>query len=180
MSIYRSISLIGMMSSGKTILGKYLANALGVNFFDTDKEIEKKEKRDISEIFSKESELYFRNLETKVISSLVNGLVFPVVISLGGGSFSNKELQELLLAKTLVIYINVELDVLIKRLEKSNLKKRPLLANVENISDFVTNIYNERKADYEKAHFIFDNSNNNPQTSLKKLLSFIKDKGINL
>ena len=85
-----NIVLSGMPGSGKSTVGKMLANALNKAFIDTDEEIEKSEKLAISAIFEQHGEGYFRDLESEVIKRLsltANGSV----IALGGGAVLRKE-----------------------------------------------------------------------------------------
>ena len=62
----KNICIMGLMGSGKSIIGKDLSKYLNLNFYDTDKEIELKTKKKISEIFEEKGELYFRDIEEKV------------------------------------------------------------------------------------------------------------------
>ena len=64
------IYLIGFMGAGKTTISKFLANKLHLPFYDTDQEIEKKERRSLSEIFKSDGELHFRMLETEVLRNI--------------------------------------------------------------------------------------------------------------
>ena len=79
-----SIVLIGFMGSGKTTLGKWIAREHGYTFLDTDDMIEEEQQRSINDIFAKEGEEYFRDLETDMIRSLADR-DDKVVISVGGG-----------------------------------------------------------------------------------------------
>lgn len=85
-----NIVLSGMPGSGKSTVGKILANTLDKAFIDTDEEIVKNEKIAISAIFEKHGEAYFRDLESKVIKkfSLESS---GSVIALGGGAVLRKE-----------------------------------------------------------------------------------------
>ena len=66
------ICLIGMPGSGKSTVGKLLSEKLKYSFFDTDEEIEKKEKTKIKNIFSEMGEDYFRSVETSIFDELMN------------------------------------------------------------------------------------------------------------
>ncbi len=67
-----TVVLTGMMGSGKTTLGKELAKNLKIDFFDTDKEIEKFTDMTIPTIFKKKGENFFRKIEEKICISLIN------------------------------------------------------------------------------------------------------------
>ena len=64
--------LVGFMGTGKTTVGRSLANILGWSFFDVDSEIEKRERRAVSEIFSQSGEEQFRILESSTLAKLVS------------------------------------------------------------------------------------------------------------
>ena len=63
----KNICIMGFMGSGKSIIGKDLSKYLNLNFYDTDKEIERKTKKKINEIFEEQGESYFRDIEEKFI-----------------------------------------------------------------------------------------------------------------
>ena len=58
-----NLYLVGLMGTGKTTLGKMLARNLGMNFLDSDQEIEKTVKKNVSQIFHQKGEAHFRSLE---------------------------------------------------------------------------------------------------------------------
>src|SRR3990170_4632253 len=92
-----NIILTGFMGSGKTEVGKRLAKRLGYTFMDTDLLIEEKTGKSISDIFSKDGELFFRDIETLILTELSG--INEHVISTGGGIVTKKE-NILLLKKT--------------------------------------------------------------------------------
>jgi shikimate kinase len=85
---------VGAPGSGKTTIGKQVAEKLGVDFIDVDNEIEMDEKTTISDIFVKKGEAYFRQLERTKISELLNS--FNGVLSLGGGSVLDETTRQAL------------------------------------------------------------------------------------
>lgn len=131
-----NILLIGMPSCGKTSMGKMLAEKLKRDFYDTDKLIEVEEGKTIPEIFEEKGEIYFRNLESKIIKNLSkkNG----IVIATGGGTPIREENRDYISQNSLVIYLNRDLE----NLETSG---RPLSKNLENLK----RLYEERKEIYE-------------------------------
>ena len=96
--------LVGAPGSGKTTIGKLVANHLNLEFIDVDHEIEMDEKTTISDIFVKKGEDYFRDLEKKKISGLLNS--FAGVLSLGGGSILDQITRDAL-AITPVVWLKV-------------------------------------------------------------------------
>ena len=117
------IILIGMSGAGKTTLGEALSISLNLPFIDTDEEIVKITSLSIPEIFRLEGETKFRSYESGVIRQLVD---FPKsVIALGGGAPCYDNQIELLLEMGTVVYLDVSIDVLAKRLGQ-NTNARPL------------------------------------------------------
>ena len=149
----KNICIMGLMGSGKSIIGKDLSKNLNFKFYDTDKEIELKTKKSINEIFKEYGELYFRNLEEKICIKLLNKN--NCVISLGGGSITNKEIRKSIKQNSYSIYLQVKFNNLVNRLKSS--KKRPLLNKDGSKIEILKKIYEDRKKFYEKANFIVNN-----------------------
>lgn len=128
------------MGSGKTTVGKALAEELSYQFLDTDDCIEKKENKTINDIFKEQGESYFRDLETTTIKELSN--VETYVISTGGGLPLKRENGEILKKIGFIVYLDVTKDTILKRLEGD--KTRPLLSG----NEFEQNI--EERLEYRK------------------------------
>ncbi len=152
----RNICIMGLMGSGKSIIGKDLSKHLKLKFYDTDKEIELKTKKSISTIFEEKGESYFRNIEEQICTELLTE--DNCVISLGGGSIINREIRKVIKRNSFSIYLHVTLNNLVNRLKSSN--KRPLLNKTFNRSKTLENIYKDRRKFYEKADFIVNNNDN--------------------
>ena len=88
----KNICIIGLMGSGKSIIGKDLSKYLNFKYYDTDKEIEIRTKKSINEIFTEEGENYFRKIEEKICLELLTK--DNCVISLGGGSIVSRKVRE--------------------------------------------------------------------------------------
>ena len=165
----KNICIMGLMGSGKSIIGKDLSKYLNVKFYDTDKEIELKMKKSISTIFKEEGESFFRDIEFRVCIDLL--ALDNCVISLGGGSIINPEIRKAINMNSYSIYLQVKLNNLLERLKSS--KKRPLLNTKLNKRETLLNIYNDRRKFYEKADFIVNN-NNDKFKVLEKIKSELK------
>lgn len=162
------IVFIGMMGSGKTTVGKLLAENLGYSFFDIDKEIEKTENKTISEIFKEKGEQYFREIEAKKIKEFVN--LQKSIISLGGGAFERIETQEILKDK-ITIYLKANAETIYERIKKE--EHRPLLK--DNISvEKINSILRKRLENYEKARYEIDTNNKTPQEITEEILGVMK------
>jgi len=118
------IFIVGPMASGKSTLGKKLAQTLEIDFLDTDNEIEKKAGAEISWIFEVEGEDGFRERESKALQKSVEK--DNVVISTGGGIVTIEENRDLMIAKGKVVYLKTPIEIQLKRTE--NEKRRPLLS----------------------------------------------------
>ena len=119
----RSIVLVGMMGSGKSSIGRRVAGRLGIPFVDADTEIEIAAGMTIADIFALRGEAEFRSGEARVILRLLEG--GPRVLSTGGGAFMNPDTRTAIAAKGISIWLNAELDVLMKRVRRR--QDRPLL-----------------------------------------------------
>ena len=150
----KNICIMGLMGSGKSIIGKDLSKYLNLKFYDTDKEIELKMKKSISAIFEEEGESFFRDIELKVCTDLLT--LNNCVISLGGGSIINREIRKVIKMNSYSIYLQVKLNNLLERLKSS--KKRPLLNTKLNKIETLQNLYKDRRKFYEKADFIVNNN----------------------
>ena len=170
----KNICIMGLMGSGKSIIGKDLGKYSKLKFYDTDKEIELITKKSINEIFEKDGESYFRQIEEKICLKLLTKN--NCIISLGGGSIINKNIRKAINQNSYSIYLKVKLDNLENRLKSS--KKRPLLNKNTNNKETLENLYNQRRKFYEKADFIVNNDNDKSQVLEKikfKLNSYAKE-----
>jgi shikimate kinase len=121
----RNVYLIGPMGSGKTAVGRRLATLLGLQFIDSDAEIEKRTGVDIRYIFEKEGEARFRERERDVIADLT--ALEDVVIATGGGVILDPANRERLANTGTVVYLETTVDTLVRRTKAA--KTRPLLMN---------------------------------------------------
>ena len=156
----KNICIIGLMGSGKSIIGKDLSKDLDIKFYDTDREIELKSKKQISSIFEEGGETYFRDIEEKVCIEILN--IDNCVISLGGGSIISKKIRKLIKKNSFSIYLQVNLNNLQNRLKYS--RKRPLLNKNLNKKEILQNLFKDRQKYYEKADLIINNNGDKFQT----------------
>lgn len=110
------IVIIGFMGSGKTRVGKRLAQEYGLPFIDVDRVVTKKMNLSISEIFQRFGEPYYRALETIVVKELINDKERKVV-SLGSGLPVQEQNQKYLKDLGTIVYLKGSLETLRKRLE---------------------------------------------------------------
>ena len=139
---YKNICLIGFMGVGKTSVGQSLAEKLDMKFYDTDTLIEEKLGMEIPAIFEKKGEAYFRKIEEETACKILEGE--DVVISLGGGSFLNKEVQKSA-EKSFVVCLSMKLNTFLKKVEEFR-STRPILKDKS--LDDIEDLYNIRAACY--------------------------------
>ena len=120
------IALTGFMGSGKTSVGRLVADALGCPFLDLDEIIVKKAGRSIPEIFQADGEKGFRRLEKDALEKTVAKYAEnTAVLALGGGTVTVPGAVKLLQEKTLCIYLEADIDTLIAHLQGQT-EGRPL------------------------------------------------------
>ena len=129
MKLYKNLVLVGMMGSGKSLIGKILSRKLNFDFIDTDSQIEEKEKIAIPEIFKINGEKYFRDVEELI--SLKSLELNNKVIALGGGGYINPAIRKFTLQNCISFWLNWKNETLINRIKNS--KKRPLAMKLNNL-----------------------------------------------
>ena len=124
------ITLTGFMGSGKTTVGKVLADFLGCPFMDLDDLVVKKAGKSIPDIFAQDGEPAFRELEAQVLRKTVAKYAeSAAVLALGGGAVLAPASAALLHEKTVCIYLRATLDTLLARLAGET-AGRPLLQEI--------------------------------------------------
>ncbi len=174
----RIIYLTGFMTSGKSTIGPILANVLGMEFYDLDKKIEEEENQKIIEIFENKGESYFRKLESKVLKRLSDNK--SAVISLGGGTITNKNNFDLLKKTGKIIYLKVSPGNLYRRLK--NKIDRPLFKDMvlaenseEDFMNKITEMLEKRREYYEKADLVIETDSQTLGKTVDKLAKKIDE-----
>jgi len=142
-----NIALVGFMGTGKTAVGKALAEKLGRSFVELDSLIEQKAGKSIPDIFQQDGETAFRELEievTKEVSKDKN-----LVIACGGGIVLNKINIDRLRQQSRVVYLTASPGVILKRVANEE-GQRPLL-EVDNPTLAIREMLSFRKPFYERA-----------------------------
>ena len=148
-----NVILIGFMGCGKTTIGIRLSYRMRRIFEDTDKLIEKKQQREIKDIFAAEGESFFRELETQMLSEL-ESTVTNRVISVGGGTPIREENREILKRLGTVCYLRIRPETVYERLKNDT--TRPLLQG-DNPKEKIHRLMESRKEAYEScADMILD------------------------
>lgn len=123
--------LLGFMASGKSTVGRHLAERLGWSFFDTDHEIEAAERTTITHIFDTRGESEFRRIEREILCEHVHWIERgrPAVLALGGGAFLSLENRSLLAENGVTVWLDCPFDVIQRRVAHSS--HRPLARDPE-------------------------------------------------
>jgi len=149
----KNIILIGFMGSGKTTVGLNLSYKMRMPVEDTDKMIEQREGKKISEIFAEEGEPYFRKLETALLEE-IKARNYNRIISVGGGTPVNPVNRKLLKECGTVIYFRVKPETVYQRVKHDT--ARPLLQSEDPLAR-IKELMEARKEAYEEcADIIID------------------------
>lgn len=142
-----NIILIGFMGSGKTSVGKRLAERLSYQFCDTDLMLEEKAGDTISHIFSAHGEECFRDMETQMIREM-NTKLYQAVVSTGGGLPLREQNARILTEMGYVVFLKASKETTVKRLIGDT--TRPLLQG-DALDKKVERMLGVRTPIYEKA-----------------------------
>ena len=159
-----------MMGVGKSTLGKIVAKKLDLKFVDTDLNIEKNCSMKIWEIFKNKGEDFFRFEEEKEALECLKKN--NTVIALGGGAFMNKNIRSLILKNSLSFWLDLNLNIINKRVKWS--KKRPLL-NQKKEEEIIKKLYSERKNIYKLAKYKINCNKLSKAVIAKKIILFYEN-----
>jgi shikimate kinase len=159
------IYLVGFMGSGKTTIGRRLAERLGWHFIDLDQEIETRQKSKISEIFAEHGEDEFRRLESEALRARVRAIECgrPTVVALGGGAFvpGNFEVLE---NNGVTIWLDCPLELARQRVERET--HRPLAFDAEKFE----RLYEARREGYSRADYHITIVSDDPDIAVNAVL----------
>ncbi len=170
----KKIILLGYMGSGKTVIGTLLAKQTNLQGLDLDQIIEKETGSSITSIFEQHGEIYFRKLEHRIFSDLMQSQQ-SFVLSLGGGTPCYAGNHEMLKGQGVVsVYLRTSIQELFRRLLPEQ-THRPLIANMEadEMKDFIAKSLFERSYFYNQAMHMVVTDGKTPQqvvSEIEKLL----------
>ena len=164
METKENLVFLGMMGSGKSSIGLQIAKKLKLTFVDIDKEIEKELGISIKKIFETKGENFFRKFEEKI--TLKKLKLDSVVISLGGGAFTNKSIRKEVLRSSISFWLNWNTTILLKRIKYS--KKRPLAFNATD--NQLVDLIKKRNNVYSKALYQIKSDNLSKKQVIDKVL----------
>jgi len=157
----RNIYLTGFMASGKTRIGKLLAEELKLNYADLDAFIVDKAGKSIMEIFEQDGEARFRELENEAVREISQRESF--VVSLGGGTITKSENVQAIKNSGILICMRAEPEILCERIGRNNL--RPLMAGLEPEArlEKIKTMLAEREKFYSIADFSIESNEDLPE-----------------
>jgi shikimate kinase len=160
------IYLVGFMASGKTTVGRLLADELGWSFADLDQDIEGTESASIAQIFDTRGEAEFRTVEKEAVRRRVGEVERgkPMVIALGGGSFTDEASQALLRENGVTIWLDCSFPRVCARVEGSS--HRPLARDPEKFQQ----LYEQRQTAYSRAEYRIEIDTDDPAVIVDAIL----------
>lgn len=168
-----NIYLVGPMGSGKTTIGQRLAKLLGLEFLDSDHELEAQTGASVGLIFDVEGEKGFRTRETRMLRKLTART--GVLIATGGGAILNDENRRMLRETGLVVYLQTSVSQQLRRLSRD--RTRPLLQTGDR-REKLTRLAEERNPLYrEIADIEFPAQNRSPGSVAEELARTIRSHG---
>ena len=158
--------LVGFMGTGKSTVGRSLADELGWCFFDLDEEIEREQGQTIAQIFSEQGEQVFRELESQVLRRRVSYIESgnPCVMALGGGAFVQSQNWQIIEDNGITVWLDCALERIQSRLGED--KTRPLAAD----RSAMEKLFEARRPVYARADYRIDANCDDPAEVLRQIL----------
>ncbi|WP_185156201.1 shikimate kinase [Fulvivirga kasyanovii] len=165
------IFLVGMPGSGKSTIGRQLADRLKMPFIDLDQKIEEQAQCTIKEIFAQHGEDHFRELEQKALHNAAQP-EGDLIVATGGGAPCFFDNMDVIKANGVSVFIDTPLEELVARLNAYEKDKRPKFSSGEGLKGQLEELYKNRLSFYERADLRWDNTTETADQlieSLKKL-----------
>ena len=164
-----NVILVGFMGAGKSLVGRRLARRLGRRFVETDALIVARDGRSIPEIFRRDGEARFRQLEAEVVEALQARSA--EVVATGGGLPCREGRMDELRALGTVVWLRGDLAELVARARQSG--DRPMLA--DRTAEDVEALYRTREPYYRRAHVTVDTIGLGPEQVVTRVLAALRD-----
>jgi shikimate kinase len=158
-AVIERVVLVGFMCSGKTSVGRALAQRLSWQFIDFDEEIERDQGKRVAHVFRDHGEDHFRRLEAELTEKLRDRR--DVVLAPGGGWITQRELVARLRPDSLIVWLLVSPAVVLERALRQPAVERPLLA-VDEPDEAVRSLLSARVPLYREADFAVETDNRDP------------------
>ena len=164
--------LVGLMGSGKSILGKQLASRLSLDLVDLDDEIVRQAGKTIPEIFQNEGEQAFRALESKLLADVLEQND-EQIIATGGGAILSAENRALMKKSGHVIWLDASPMVLAERIAGDT--NRPLLDGVDPLFKMISLATQRNPLYAEVADLRVDTEKLTDEEAVAKIVHFLSD-----
>ena len=168
--IESQVVLVGLPGAGKSTVGATLAQMLGWSFRDFDKDIEAEVGLTVAEIFARQGETRFRELEAELTKRLASQ--HQVVFAPGGGWITNPELPQLLAPDAVITWLRVQPQTALARLRATGVT-RPLLEVPDALARLQT-LLEQRAEHYERADVAFDTDELTPRQIAETIFEWLK------
>lgn len=145
----KNVFLIGLPSSGKSVIGLKLAEILGYRFIDLDKAIEMDQEMTIPEIFEQKGEAHFRNVESALLQAIAPGI--GLVVATGGGAPCFFDNMDYIRQNGRSVFLDLDPHIIASRIRKSKKDDRPLLSGVVELEEELEKKHRERFPFYSQA-----------------------------
>lgn len=171
----KSIILLGYMCAGKTTVGRPLAQALGLRFYDLDWYIEERFHKRVPRMFEEDGEEVFRRREANMLREVAE--FEDIVLSCGGGTPCHHDNMAYMNQVGTTIYLKASPDTLMEHIRLSR-GERPLLKgkSPEELRQFVQEQLAERDAYYMQAQHIVPIDVLDEEEKIQRLVSIIQQK----
>ncbi len=170
-----NIILIGFRGTGKTTIGKMLAQRLGKEFVDADEYLEQKEGKTVKDIFAEGGEKLFREIETQIIAELC--LSDNRVVATGGGAILREENVRALKKSGIIILLEADTDTIYKRIHRNTTteQRRPSLTN-RNAYEEIEYLLEYRGPLYDRtADFVINTTSMSATDAANKIVTFLRN-----
>ena len=167
------IILIGYRGTGKSTVGRRLAERLGIPAWDSDSEIERRASKTIAEIFNQDGEMAFRDLEVKVIADFLRQDAF--VLATGGGAVLREETRQRLRQSGHVVYLTAMPETILQRIQgdKSSATMRPNLTSLSPLEEILAVLEKRQPLYEETAHIAVETDKKNVEQIALEILTWL-------
>jgi shikimate kinase len=165
-----NVVLVGFMGSGKTAVGRRIAQRLGYAFLDTDQFIEQQVGCPISQLFEEKGEPFFRALENRLVEQFAK--LDNHVISTGGGMLTSPGNPERMRGAGLTVFLNADPEEILKRLERDT--RRPKLKEGE-LRETVERLLAERMPLYQASAITVDTKGKSVNRVAGEIIHFLAE-----
>ena len=171
----RPLLLNGCMASGKTTLGRLVAERTGCELVDLDERVERRAGLRVSEIFARQGEAAFRKLEAEALAEVL-AASGPVVVALGGGALLRRATRLRAMDAALVVTLTSSVEAILKR-NAAVPGQRPLLDGPD-ARERIESLLELRETAYAECHARVDTSSAAPEVLVGRLLALWQRDGV--